>query len=368
MSLAVYGGVDEAVKFPSFSVCFAVRVWLICLLFLIIIMIAVGGATRLTDSGLSITEWQLLSGLIPPLGESAWREAFAAYQKIPEYQSVNQDMSLSEFRFIYWWEWGHRFLARFLAFVFIFPFIFFWVRGHLSHWLVLRLLAIFTLIAVQGGIGWYMVKSGLSVRVDVSQYRLALHLCMAFTIFGLLWWTWMGVSGWKGSRSFDGSMHFVAGILAGLLFFQCFLGALVAGLDAGMGYTSWPLMDESFIPGGLFVMQPWYLNLFENALTVQFDHRILAYLIWLLAVWFAFYAPAAEKKSATLLFFLVSVQLGLGVWTLLSGVSLLIALLHQIFALVVFAASLSHFSCFSAFPTQKSPHKRPKSEEKSGEA
>lgn len=331
-----------------------VRLWLYGVAALIFAMILVGGVTRLTDSGLSITEWQPILGAVPPLSEADWQDAFAKYQQIPEYKLVNPGMSLEAFKSIYWWEWAHRFLGRFIGVAFFLPFIFFWLTGRIGRPLMPKLLGIFVLGGLQGGLGWYMVMSGLVDRVDVSQYRLAAHLSLAVLIYGAVLWVAWGA----GRQPTDlreaglGRALLVSAVgLAALVFVQIALGGLVAGLDAGQGYNTWPLMDGALIPDGLGVMRPWYLNLFENALTVQFQHRMVAYAVavWALAqVWMATGAPNPVRASAGLLALAVLAQIGLGVWTLLAQAPLDLSLAHQAGAIVVFTIALYHLHTLAA--------------------
>ena len=334
----------------------AVRAWLYFLCAMIFVMIIVGGATRLTDSGLSITEWQPILGIIPPIGEAAWAEAFAKYRLIPEYQLINKGMSLGEFKFIYWWEWAHRFLGRIIGFAFLLPFLFFWLTGRISRSLRPKLVVMFVLGGLQGALGWYMVMSGLVERVDVSQYRLAAHLCAAVLIIGYIFWVALRLRPANGQTlTGAGGFRASAVLFTAVVFLQTALGAFVAGLDAGQGYNTWPLMDGAFIPEGLGVMSPWYLNLFENALTVQFDHRILAYVI---AVWAIAHAVAATRRfgpgsvtlGAGILLVTVLLQVALGVATLLAGVPIGLGLAHQGLAVILFALSLWHVSQFLPAP------------------
>lgn len=314
-----------------------IRAWLIFMAFLVFCMVIVGGATRLTDSGLSITEWQPLLGAIPPLSDADWQLAFEKYKLIPEAQTVNAGMSLDEFKFIYWWEWSHRFLGRFIGLAFFLPLAFFAITRVISRKLLTRLLLIFILGGLQGGLGWYMVASGLVGRVDVSQYRLAAHLTVAVLIFAALLWVAFDlgyVRQWRNARR---SRLAIAMVM--LLLLQIAAGGFVAGLDAGMGYNTWPLMDGAIVPKGLLVMTPWWKNLFENALTVQFDHRILAYAVVLLA---AMQWLRARSPSALLVLLAGLAQFALGVWTLLWQVPLAAALAHQGGALILLAAALWH--------------------------
>ena len=313
----------------------AIRLWLFIMAALVFAMVIVGGATRLTDSGLSITEWQPLLGAIPPLNEADWLVAFEKYKLIPEYTAVNKGMSLDEFKFIYWWEWSHRFLGRFIGVAFLIPFLWFWLTGRIATRLWPRLSLLFILGGLQGALGWYMVASGLVDRVDVSQYRLAAHLSLATVIFGAILWTAYGLAYRR--RPPSSGLAWTAALIVALILLQVALGGFVAGLDAGMGYTTWPLMDGKFIPDGLFVMEPAWRNLFENAMTVQFDHRMLAYIIAAVVLAHAF---IARRTPASLLATAILAQIGLGIWTLLAQVPLSIALLHQAGAMIALALAL----------------------------
>ncbi len=326
----------------------AVQIWLYGIALLIALMVVVGGATRLTDSGLSITEWQLISGAIPPLSEAQWLVAFEKYRQIPEYELVNRGMTLAEFKVIYWWEWGHRFLGRFIGFAFFIPFAFFWLRGDLPAGSKPKLTVALALGALQGALGWYMVQSGLIDRVDVSQYRLAAHLGLAVVLFAYVFWLALGMRQWRPEpQSGLGQPAVFAVALTGLIFLQIVMGAFVAGLDAGQGYNTWPLMDGAIIPDGLVAATPAWRNLFENAMTVQFTHRMLAYLIVLLSILYlvvllrkAHEGPLAV--SAGLMVLIVVVQAALGVMTLLYQVPISLALCHQVGALVLLALILHH--------------------------
>jgi cytochrome c oxidase assembly protein subunit 15 len=326
----------------------AVRVWLAALAVLIVAMILVGGATRLTDSGLSITEWKPIVGVIPPLSESEWSEAFASYKTIPEYTELKRGMSLEEFKTIYWWEWTHRFLGRLIGFAFLIPFVAFWIAGYIPRPLLPKLLGLFVLGGLQGALGWYMVKSGLTVRTDVSQYRLAAHFGVALLILGYTLWLLFGLG--RGARAAprDRSASLVACFVLALILTQMLAGALVAGTDAGMGYNTWPLIDGAFVPPGLGEASPWYLNLFENPLTVQFQHRMLGYAVVLAALgqlaWLAL--KGADQPligSALTLALFALLQAALGVWTLLLSVPIVLGLAHQAGAIALFAVALYHF-------------------------
>jgi cytochrome c oxidase assembly protein subunit 15 len=325
-----------------------VRAWLFGLAALVGLLVGLGGATRLTGSGLSITEWQPIIGALPPLSDADWQDAFRKYQQIPQYQHANRGMSLEAFKLIFWWEWAHRNLARLIGLAFALPFVGFWATGYLSRGLGLKLAAIFTLGALQGLVGWYMVRSGLSDRIDVSQYRLALHLGLGVVILGTLLWTALSLRAAEDARPTGsaGSQRF-AGLLLVLVFAQILLGALVAGLKAGHAYNTWPLMDGQLLPSGLGTMEPWYLNLFENAMTVQFDHRVAAYLLLLAVLWRAavVFRTANEggaRRSGLALAVAVALQFALGIWTLLSGVLPALGLAHQAMAASIFALAVWH--------------------------
>lgn len=325
----------------------AVAAWLWCIASLIFLMVIVGGATRLTDSGLSITEWQPLLGAIPPLNESDWQAAFAKYKLIPEYQIQNRGMSLEEFQFIYWWEWAHRFLGRVIGLVFVVPLVYLVWTKRIARSLWPKLVLLFVVGGLQGALGWYMVSSGLSERVDVSQYRLAAHLTLAVALFAAVVLTALTVQ-----RRFAfqwNSKSLLAVLFIGLLFLQVAAGGFVAGLDAGHASYTWPKMNEAWVPDGLQVLQPSWRNLFENALAVQFNHRLLAYLLLLLAV-----AQYVWLQSSTAKWVLVAViaQACLGIFTVLWQVPLTTALAHQGGALVVLALAVFHFVTVMRAPVQ----------------
>ena len=311
-----------------------VRLWLYLIAFLVFCMVIVGGATRLTDSGLSITEWRPLLGAIPPLNEADWLAAFEKYKLIPEYQIQNKGMELGDFKFIYWWEWVHRFLGRFIGVAFAVPLIYFTVKSKIELKLWPRLIALFVLGGAQGALGWYMVFSGLMDRVDVSQYRLAAHLTLAALIFVATLWVAKGVGRLRHYPS--SSDDWFAVFIIALILLQIAAGGFVAGLDAGQGYSTWPKMDGQWIPSGLLEMVPIWQNFFENAMAVQFDHRLLAYFILLstlIHAWRSFTLPAM------ILAYAVFTQACLGILTLLLHVQLAVALVHQAGAMIVLAAA-----------------------------
>ncbi len=324
-----------------------IRAWLVLVAAMIVAMVVVGGATRLTHSGLSITEWQPIHGVVPPLNDAQWQEEFAKYQQIPEYKLINPDMTLSQFKGIFWWEWAHRLLGRLIGVVVLVPLVGFWVAGRVESSLKPKLVAIFLLGGLQGAVGWWMVASGLSERTDVSQYRLATHLTLACFILAYVVWVARGL-GPARDETAPAGVRRVAAFVVGLAFVQIFLGGLVAGLDAGLTYNTWPLMDGSLVPSGLMANSPAWINAFENVTTVQFDHRLGAYLLFALTLGHAFQARGTSVAgSAWLLAGLVTVQAGLGIATLVSVVPLPLALLHQFGAVVVLIAAVAHLRAAS---------------------
>jgi heme a synthase len=329
----------------------ALRIWLGIVVLVLFALVLVGGATRLTNSGLSITEWKPIHGVIPPLSAQEWDEEFLLYQQIPQYQVLNPDMTVEGFKSIFWWEWAHRLLARSVGLVFGLPLLFFFVTGRIEKRLQMPLVGLLVLGGIQGFVGWWMVSSGLSVRVDVSQYRLATHLTLACIIFAACVWIMRGLSPHARDEAPTARSAKMAGIIAGLVLFQIFLGALVAGLDAGLSYNTWPLMDGSIIPGDLLIQKPLWANFFENPKTVQFVHRIGAYVIFAFAAMHMIAslrhgAGTTHANRAIVLFVLVCCQAVLGILTLLWQVPLHAALAHQGGALIVLGFALAHFRGF----------------------
>ena len=319
----------------------AVKGWLISVAALIAIMVLVGGATRLTESGLSIVEWKPVTGALPPLNAAQWAQAFEGYKAIPQYRELNAGMSLAEFQTIFWWEWSHRLLGRVIGAVYLLPFLFFLWRGVLGAELKRRLWLIFGLGALQGAVGWWMVASGLSQRVEVSQYRLATHLVLALLIFAAIVWTLRRLTD-RPRPAAPSRLKFTAMALLALTFVQLYFGALVAGLRAGRVYNTWPDIDGSFIPSAarLWFEEPWWRNLFDNTLTVQFEHRMTAYALLALAVLHAIdavrsRAGAAVVGGACWLVAAIVLQATLGILTLLRQVPIDLALTHQAVAIVV---------------------------------
>jgi cytochrome c oxidase assembly protein subunit 15 len=313
---------------------------------LVFATLLVGGATRLTESGLSITEWQPVSGVLPPLSDAEWQTAFEKYQTIPQYRELNRGMTLDQFKTIFWWEWSHRMLARNVGMVFLLPFLFFLWRGWIPAGLRGRLWGIFGLGALLGGVGWWMVYSGLSARVSVSQYRLAVHLTLACLVFAALLWIAQRLVA-RADVATPRRLRVGAGVLLALVLAQIYLGALVAGLDAGLTYNTWPLIDGALIPSAerLFFETPLWRNFFENTLTVQFLHRMAAYTLGLgalLHVWDAARASSPLTSGAAALAVGITLQAVLGIVTLLYQAPIPLALAHQAMAVLVLAAAVVH--------------------------
>ncbi len=324
----------------------AVKAWLYSLAGLVILMIAVGGATRLTGSGLSITEWKPVTGAIPPLTEAAWLAEFEKYQQISQYELLNKGMSLAEFKFIYAWEWGHRQLGRLIGIVFFLPWVWFWLRGAITGRLALTLLGVGAVGGLQAAIGWIMVASGLEPGMTaVAPIKLALHLAVASIILALLVWI---AAGLRHSR--EASVRLLAPrVLLGLILFQIVLGGLVAGSKAGFTYNTWPLMDGAFLPptSVLFSGTPLIENFVDNLALVQLNHRLAAYLILGLALWHAFQVRRSHPgtkaaRRATGLAGLALAQVALGIATLILVVPLWSGLAHQVLAMLFLSMAVVH--------------------------
>jgi cytochrome c oxidase assembly protein subunit 15 len=319
-------------------------------------MVVVGGATRLTQSGLSIVEWKPVTGVIPPLSQADWQAEFDKYKTTPQYERVNRGMSLEEFKTIFWWEWSHRLLGRVVGVAFALPFLWFLWRGWVDRRLGVALAGIFTLGAVQAAVGWWMVASGLTERVVVSQYRLAFHLTLACLIYAALVWTAdrvvTGVQAATPRRIGRGAVALFV-----LVIVQIYLGALVAGLHAGLIYNTWPLIDGSLVPkpSSLLFDQPAWRNFFENPLTVQFDHRMVAYaLVALALLHLADVLRTVENQGlrtgAVLLAVAVCAQAMLGIITLVASAPIALAMLHQAMALAVLTVATLHASRATIMP------------------
>ncbi len=323
-----------------------VAAWLFAVAILVLAMVIVGGATRLTGSGLSITVWRPVTGVVPPLSDADWREAFSAYKAIPQYSQVNAGMNLAAFKTIYWWEWSHRLLGRLLGMAFFIPMVFFLVRGMAPRRLIWRLAVLFGLGGLQGAAGWWMVSSGLADRVSVAPERLAVHLGLAFILFGALVWT--GLDAWAGGarQTLPSPWSRIALGLLALVFLQILLGALVAGNDAGFVYNDWPLMNGALIPRDYAGDSLWAILAHSQA-AVQFNHRLGAYVLIALAIATAIgagrstYLPDGSRLLALSLAAVVLLQAAIGVATLLTVVPLPLGLLHQAVAALTFAVAVA---------------------------
>tara|TARA_B100000809_G_scaffold128447_1_gene126571 strand:- start:69 stop:1100 length:1032 start_codon:yes stop_codon:yes gene_type:complete len=314
--------------------------WLASMFWIISIMIIVGGLTRLTDSGLSITKWQLFSGILPPLDNKQWYEYFELYKKIPEYKLQNYLMTLKEFKVIFWWEFIHRFLGRLIGIFSLLPLIFFSIK--LGFYKTKKLYTIFILICFQGFVGWYMVASGLVDRVDVSHYRLSLHLVLAFIILSLIFWNYLSYKKIKHSEQKISSSLPIIFIL--LVFSQISIGAFVSGMDAGKIYNSWPLMGATYFPDDSSIVNLFNSNVFNDPSLVQFMHRNLAYLIFIfyLLILFVVYKNNALNffKATKIIGFILIIQIVLGILTLLSGAQIIVSSMHQISSIFLVSASV----------------------------
>ncbi len=308
-------------------------------------MIVLGGATRLTNSGLSITEWRPISGVLPPLSDAGWALEFEKYRKIPEFSAENPDMDMAGFKFIYFMEWSHRQLGRFIGLAYALPMVAFMILGKLGRGHGGRFIFILFLIGLQGAIGWWMVASGLKGgRVDVSHYRLAVHLGMAFVILGFLQWTWMDVRKNWPPREIQQRLGKRTAILLLFVFLQIIGGAFVAGTHAGQAYNTWPLMDGGIVPGGYLAMQPLWINMVENTASIQFNHRVFGYIVLLSALWLWLSARRIRETHMRLasgvVLLAVVLQVVLGIAALLTIVELPYALAHQAGAIFVFLAAV----------------------------
>ncbi|MBX2981771.1 MAG: COX15/CtaA family protein [Flavobacteriales bacterium] len=320
-----------------------VVIWLLTGCFLIACMVAIGGITRLTGSGLSITEWKPIIGALPPMNEAEWHEAFDKYKQIPEYNLINQHMELDDFKEIFFWEFLHRNWGRLMGIVFIVPFVWFWRKGLLKGWLMRRGWSILIGGGLVGALGWFMVVSGLEDNPDVSQYRLAIHLCAAFIVFCLVLWTIFDIQ-W-GRRSFLGDGTSAAKWSRWLLvivLFQIIYGAFTAGLDAGRIYNTWPLMNGEFMPTNVTAFGSLWKDFTDHRDGVQFIHRNFAWVVAIAVIWFGYAnrRNKALKGGDRLLFFAVVIQFALGVLTLITQVWLPLGVLHQLGALLLLSVLL----------------------------
>ncbi|MBD1172556.1 COX15/CtaA family protein [Pelagibacterales bacterium SAG-MED05] len=320
--------------------------WLIFLILLIGLMIIVGGLTRLTDSGLSITQWQLFSGIIPPINEKDWTYYFNLYKDIPEFKLQNYSMTINEFKIIFWWEWIHRFLGRIIGLAIILPLIFFSFK--ISFKKLKNLYIIFLLVCFQGFIGWYMVASGLVDRVDVSHFRLSAHLFIAFVILASLTWNYFNFKTNSNKNFFTNNSNFISiKVFLFLIFLQIILGAFVSGLDAGKIYQTWPLMNDTYYPDDVnFKNYKEFLNLNDRSV-VQFIHRNVAYIIFFLLIFIGFNIKKFNKKNLYkpyfYLFIFIFIQIILGILALITDLNIVIASLHQISSIFLILLSLNFY-------------------------
>jgi len=324
--------------------------WFYSLLFFLFVIIIVGGLTRLTDSGLSITKWEVVTGIVPPFTQEGWKEAFDLYKQIPQYILINKDISLNEFKVIYYWEYIHRLLGRLFGLLFLIPFIFFITKKVFTKEYNLKLLLLFLLILFQGFIGWYMVQSGLIENTTVSHYRLAIHLNIALFLFACIFWHLLNLRNEKNKYFFNFTKNdFLIKFFVILIFIQITLGAFTSGLDAGQIYQTWPSMNNSFFPNDSNLKEMFSLNIFSEPSIVQFLHRNMAYIIFLYSTGIAFYVFLKNKKylykSLFLLLIMIVIQILLGIFTLISGLNIVFASLHQISTTILLISSINF--CFN---------------------
>jgi len=334
----------------------AITWWLLICLGLIFAMVILGGVTRLTGSGLSMVNWHPIHGAIPPLNSEQWRQEFNHYQQSPEYQKINRDMNVADFKSIFWFEYSHRMLGRLIGLVFLLPFLYFWWRKKIIPGLTPKLIIMFCLGGLQGLLGWYMVKSGLVNNPHVSQYRLTAHLLSAILIYGFILWTLLDLNQHRIYQAINQSAvarwRTSSLILTGLLLLTIVSGGFVAGLKAGLIFNTFPLMGGRWIPEGIGALTPWHLNLFENMVTVQFSHRLLAITTGiLLLAWYikgrGHFEDRQIKSSFKLVGMLVIIQLLLGISTLLMHVPVSLAAMHQAGALLLFSVMLMNVHILS---------------------
>jgi cytochrome c oxidase assembly protein subunit 15 len=335
-----------AARVASFDARRAIRFWLIAVAGLVFLMVLVGGATRLTESGLSITQWKPVTGVFPPLSGAEWQSEFDRYKQIPQFALLNSDMTLDGFKGIFWWEWAHRLLARVVGAAFILPALWFWWRGQLKGALGRQVAVATSLLALEPIVGWWMVSSGLSERTEVAQERLALHLLIAAATFGALIYAVVGLSEQRRAKTASNGFAVSAWIFTAIVFCQLGLGALVAGLRAGLIYNTWPLMGSSLLPGEAFRPNPLQA-VFGDGATAQFDHRMIAYAV----VAFSFVQAIAALRAApgsplasraVVLAAVALLQVALGIATLLTLVPIGLALPHQALALILFGLAVVH--------------------------
>lgn len=314
--------------------------WLLSSCILLILLIWVGGLTRLTGSGLSITEWELFSGILPPLNQNKWNEYFDLYKQIPEYKKINYGMSLSEFKFIFWWEYIHRVLARFLVLFYIIPFVYFFLKNKIKKNEIYFFLLIFIFFLLQGFMGWYMVKSGLVSDTDVSHYRLAAHLSLAIIIYCMIFWSLLN---YKKKIFLNCKIAtFLILFLIILILVQIIWGAFTSGLNAGLLYQTWPLMNEQFIANDVNIKNIISIESLSNPSYVQLLHRLLAYFIILytFSIYFFYFRRMNITKPFKLIFFAICIQVVLGIFTLISNLNIYLASLHQIGSILLISCTI----------------------------
>jgi cytochrome c oxidase assembly protein subunit 15 len=314
------------------------RLWLIILFILIILMVAVGGLTRLTDSGLSITAWELFTGIFPPINQIEWNNYFSEYKKIPEYRNINPGMTLNEFKVIFYWEYAHRFLARIVGLFSLLPLVFFTLRFRKSNFYSNKYYLIFLLVCLQGFIGWYMVSSGLVENNDVSHFRLSIHLSLALFLLSLIFWYLLDISivnKFKIKLS-----NFLLYLILILIIFQIILGSFLSGLDGGLIYNSWPLMSGSFFPNDVNIKDYLSIQLFYNPSIIQLLHRVVAYMLFLFIIILNYSYFTKRLSFSNILFFDIAIllQIFLGIITLVSGVEIKYASLHQLGSILVLSS------------------------------
>jgi len=324
-------------------------IWLLTGCFLIYLMVVIGGITRLTGSGLSITQWKVVTGTLPPLSEKAWQKEFDSYKQTPQYKLINSDFTLSDFKEIFWWEYIHRLIGRIIGFVFLVPFIWFWMKKKFPEGFMKKAIVLFALGGFQGALGWFMVRSGLSENVHVSHYRLAAHLISALMVFGFTFWYALDLhlSGFKipTNKGNEAGVHKLSIILFSVVILQIIYGAFVAGMKAGYGYPTWPKMGDQWFPNDIVSLEPLWKNFLKGIAGVQFLHRYIAYVVVIL-VGIIFYRTqkmqltSQQRKIINALGIIVLAQFTLGVITLLYGVPIVIAVLHQTGAFFLFATTL----------------------------
>jgi len=324
---------------------FYISCWLLLITFLVALIIVIGGLTRLTDSGLSITQWNLLSGIFPPLNSGDWENLFNLYKNIPEYKLLNSSMTVDEFKYIFWWEYIHRMLGRLIGLLYIIPLLYFTFKRILIREKIISLYLIFFLICLQGFVGWFMVKSGLTERTDVSHYRLSIHLLLAFIIFISLFWNYLNLNFSSEIKKFKKIPYNIPFLFLLLILIQILTGALVSGLDAGQIYQSWPLMNGSYFPDDSSFKELISKDTFNTPSQVQFLHRNIAYIIFFLFIYILITIfknseyVYLRKISLIVLFFLL-LQIFLGVLTVLSGAQIVLASMHQIGSIFLITSSL----------------------------